>query len=94
MLRKLTALYGLVRSDALILWRAMRHPERPRWLRPAVALLALYLVSPIDLVPDTVPVIGVIDDLVLIPLAMAWLVSRLPAKLRMPGDPDRRDTAR
>lgn len=86
MLRKLSALYGLVRADARILWFALRHPERPPWLWPAVALLALYLVSPVDLIPETLPVIGLVDDLVLIPLAMSWLVSRLPARLRAQYD--------
>jgi uncharacterized membrane protein YkvA (DUF1232 family) len=44
-----------------------------------VALAALYLVSPIDLVPDFVPVLGVVDDLVLVPMVLRWLLARLPA---------------
>jgi uncharacterized membrane protein YkvA (DUF1232 family) len=82
MLKKLAALYALVRRDAGILWYALRHPARPAWLRPAVGLLAFYLVSPIDLIPDVLPVIGLIDDLVLIPLLMAWLVRMLPDALK------------
>lgn len=82
MLKKLTALYALVRGDAAELWFALRHPARPAWLRPAVALLALYVFSPMDLLPDLIPGIGFIDDLVLVPMAMAWLVRMLPPGVR------------
>jgi uncharacterized membrane protein YkvA (DUF1232 family) len=82
MFKKLAAVYALVRKDAGILWFALRHPARPAWLRPAVGLLAFYLVSPIDLIPDFIPVIGLVDDLVLIPLLVAWLVRMLPAELK------------
>ena len=82
MLKKLTALYALIRKDARILWYALRHPARPAWLLPSVALIGLYLLSPIDLIPDVLPVIGLVDDFVLIPLVIAWLVSRLPADLK------------
>ena len=78
MFKKFAALYALIRKDAAILWFALRHPARPAWLRPSVAMLALYLLSPIDLIPDVLPVIGMVDDLVLIPLVIAWLVRRLP----------------
>jgi uncharacterized membrane protein YkvA (DUF1232 family) len=50
-------------------------------VRPAVALLP-YLLSPLDLVPETLPVLGVVDDLVLVPLALSFIVQRLPAALR------------
>ena len=78
MFKKFAALYALVRQDAHILWHALRHPARPAWLRPAVALVALYLLSPIDLIPDVLPVIGIVDDLVLIPLLISWMVRCLP----------------
>ena len=82
MFRRLSVLWTLVKGDARLLWRALRHPGSPAWLKPAVALLALYLVSPIDLVPDAIPVLGVADDLVLIPLAVRFLLNRLPTWLR------------
>ncbi len=90
-MQKLIALIAIVRQDLRILWFALRHPQRPRWLRPAVAALALYLVSPIDLIPDTVPLFGVVDDLVLIPALIGWIIGRLPAELRAgPPDDERR----
>ncbi len=80
--KRLTALWTVVRGDARMLWRALRHPAAPRWLKPAVALLVVYLVSPVDLIPDTIPFVGVVDDLVLLPLAVRWLLDRLPSRLR------------
>ena len=80
MFKKFAALYALVRQDARILWHALRHPARPAWLRPAVGLVALYLLSPIDLIPDVLPVIGLVDDFVLIPLHRNQL-----AETRGPG---------
>jgi uncharacterized membrane protein YkvA (DUF1232 family) len=82
MWKRLTVLWVLVRGDARRLWYALRHPLAPGWLRPGAALLLLYLVSPVDLIPDAIPIIGVVDDLVLLPLAVRWLLSMLPGALR------------
>ena len=82
MWKRLTVLWVLVRGDARRLWFALRHPAAPGWLKAATALLLLYLLSPLDLVPDTLPIIGMVDDLILLPMAVHWLLSRLPAVLR------------
>jgi uncharacterized membrane protein YkvA (DUF1232 family) len=78
MWKRLTLLWTLVRGDARQLWFALRHPAAPGWLKLGTALIALYLVSPLDFIPDWFPVIGVVDDLVLVPLAIRWLLRRLP----------------
>jgi uncharacterized membrane protein YkvA (DUF1232 family) len=88
MWKRLTLLWVLIRGDARRLWFALRHPAAPGWLKPATALLLLYLISPLDLVPDALPVVGIVDDLVLLPLAVHWLLSMLPEPLRR--DMDRR----
>ena len=88
MWKRLTLWWVLVRGDARRLWFALRHPAAPGWLKPATALLLLYLVSPLDLLPDSLPVIGVLDDLLLLPMAVRWMLSRLPTGLR--ADLDRR----
>ncbi len=82
MWKRLSLLWTVLRGDARPLWFALRHPLTPRWLKPALALVGLYLLSPVDLLPDTLPVLGVVDDLVLVPLALSWIVQRLPAALR------------
>ena len=78
MWKRLTLLWTVVRGDARQLWFALRHPAAPGWLKLGALGIALYLISPIDLLPDALPFIGVVDDIVLVPLAMRWLLSRLP----------------
>ena len=82
MWKRLSLLWTVIRGDARLLWRALRHPQSPGWLKPAAALLVLYVLWPVDLIPEFVPVLGVVDDLVLIPLVIRFLLSRLPAALR------------
>ncbi len=79
--KRLTLLWAVLRGDARRLWFALRHPAAPRWLKLGAALIVLYVLSPIDLIPDFVPVIGVLDDLVLVPLAIRWLLRRLPPEI-------------
>ena len=65
--------------DVKLLWRALRHPDRPVWLLPAAALLAFFALDPLNL---ALPLMGAVDDLLLLPLALAALVRALPAHLR------------
>jgi uncharacterized membrane protein YkvA (DUF1232 family) len=44
-------------------------------------LIGLYVLSPIDLIPDALPFVGALDDLVLVPLAIRWLLKRLPPEI-------------
>ena len=82
MIKRLSVLWSALRGDARQIVRAWRHPAAPRWFKPAVLLVGAYVVSPIDLLPDFVPLLGVVDDIVLVPLAMRFLLDRLPAAVR------------
>lgn len=82
MWKRLAVIWTLVRVDARHLWRALKHPLSPAWLKWGVAGVVLYLLSPVDLIPDFIPVIGVMDDIVLVPLAIRWLLNRLPQRIR------------
>ena len=65
----------------LALWGLFKHPQTPRaakWV--AVAVIA-YAVSPIDLIPDFIPVLGLLDELVLVPLGVALVVRLTPRPL-------------
>jgi uncharacterized membrane protein YkvA (DUF1232 family) len=81
MWKRLSLLWTLVRGDARQLWFALRHPDAPAWLKLGAALIVLYVISPVDLIPDVLPVIGVVDDLVLVPLAIRGLLKLLPPEL-------------
>ena len=82
MWKRLAAIWTLVRSDARLLWLALCHPQAPLWLKLGTAGVLLYLVSPIDLIPDFIPFFGVLDDIVLVPLAIRFLLKHLPALIR------------
>lgn len=65
-----------LKRDVLALYRAARDPRVP-WPAKAVAgLVAAYALSPIDLIPDFVPVLGYLDDLLIVPAGI-WLAIRL-----------------
>jgi len=78
MFKRIALFWTILRTDAHYLWRALRHRSAPAWLKAGAALVLLYLISPIDLVPDVIPVFGVMDDLILVPLAIRFLLDRLP----------------
>ncbi len=65
-----------LKREAIVVWLAARDTRTP-WLCRGVALaVAAYAFSPIDLVPDFIPVLGLLDDLLLVP-AGVWLALRL-----------------
>lgn len=61
---------------------AVRHPDTPWRLRIMGVAVLLYLASPIDLIPIVVPVLGLLDDLVIVPLGLSLVVGRLPPSAR------------
>ena len=51
-------------------------------LKAATLFVAFYLVNPIDIIPDFIPLAGWIDDIVLVPMMVGWIVSRLPIAVK------------
>ena len=70
-----------MRVGLLALWKLLRHPHTPRHVRWLALAVLAYAVSPIDLVPDFIPVLGLLDDLILIPLGVALVVRLTPPAL-------------
>jgi uncharacterized membrane protein YkvA (DUF1232 family) len=81
MWKRLAVWWTLLRGDARALWFALRHPAAPGWLKLGTLGIVLYLLSPIDLIPDWIPVLGVMDDVILVPLAIRFLLKRLPPEI-------------
>lgn len=76
-LRKVISLWAKqVKRDAVMLWFARKHPDTPLLAKIVCLLAVLYALSPIDLVPDFIPVLGYLDDALVLP-AMIWLAVRL-----------------
>jgi uncharacterized membrane protein YkvA (DUF1232 family) len=63
-------------GEAVALWFCARHPRTPLIAKALAAAVAAYAFSPIDLIPDFIPVLGLLDDLVLVPLGV-WLVLKM-----------------
>ncbi len=67
-----------LKAETLALYLAARDPRTPWYARLLVAAVVAYALSPIDLIPDFVPVIGYLDDLLLIPLGLALAIRLIP----------------
>lgn len=69
----------LVWDNAAILYYAWRHPQTPRYLKGILTALVIYLLSPIDFLPDYLPLVGIADDAAVFTAAMLYLTNLLPA---------------
>ena len=67
-----------IKRDSVTLWFAYRHPETPWAVRLLCFLVVAYALSPIDLIPDFIPVLGYLDDLLLLPVLIWLAVYLLP----------------
>ncbi|MET0507018.1 MAG: DUF1232 domain-containing protein [Burkholderiaceae bacterium] len=74
-------LFRTVGREALILWYALRHPGTPAAIKLATVLMALYLFSPLDIVPDFAVLFGWADDLMLLLVGIPFLAKRLPPEV-------------
>ena len=64
-----------LRKQIIMLWFASRHPQMP-WLPKVIAVVAVaYAFSPIDLIPDFIPILGFVDDAIILPI-LIWLALR------------------
>jgi uncharacterized membrane protein YkvA (DUF1232 family) len=70
------------RREILVVGYAITNPTTPIHLRLAGAAVILYLVSPVDLIPIMVPVLGLLDDLIIVPWGLGQVVKRLPEEAR------------
>ena len=67
-----------VRRDALTVYFIARNPNTPAFVRLLALSVAAYAVSPIDLIPDFIPVLGYLDDLILLPLGILAVIKLTP----------------
>jgi uncharacterized membrane protein YkvA (DUF1232 family) len=68
-----------LKSQVLAVWFAARDPAAPTALRLLALAVAAYALSPIDLIPDFIPLLGYLDDLVIVPLGLWLVVRHMPA---------------
>lgn len=65
-------------GQTFALYLACRHPRTPWYAKAVAACVVAYALSPIDLIPDFIPVLGYLDDLILIPLGIALVIRLVP----------------
>ncbi|MCU5772453.1 YkvA family protein [Erwiniaceae bacterium BAC15a-03b] len=70
-----------IKRDVHAVWLAGRDPGTPWYAKLLALIVAAYAVSPIDLIPDFIPVIGYLDDLILVPLGIMLVVRLIPPEI-------------
>jgi uncharacterized membrane protein YkvA (DUF1232 family) len=70
-----------LKVEAYALYLAYKDPRVPWYARAFAALVVGYAFSPIDLIPDPIPVLGYLDDLVIIPLGIALAIRMIPPQV-------------
>lgn len=70
-----------IKRDVVALWIAARDPRVPWYAKATAGAVAAYALSPVDLIPDFIPIIGYLDDLIIVPLGIMAAVRMIPAAL-------------
>ncbi|MBA3519935.1 MAG: DUF1232 domain-containing protein [Rhizobiales bacterium] len=70
-----------IKLDVVALWLAARDPRTPWHAKATAAAVAAYALSPIDLIPDFIPVLGYLDDVIIVPLGIMLAVRLIPGPL-------------
>ena len=81
MLESAKAWAKTLKRDVIALWIAARDPRTPWYSKLAAGAVAAYALSPIDLIPDFIPVLGYLDDLLIVPLGVLLVVKLIPPDL-------------
>jgi uncharacterized membrane protein YkvA (DUF1232 family) len=81
MLEKLRERVNHLKRETYALYLAYRHPQTPRLAKIWTLVVVAYALSPIDLIPDFIPVLGYLDDLILIPIGIAIAVKLIPVEV-------------
>ncbi len=70
-----------LKTEVYALYLASKHPGTPWYAKVLAVLIIGYALSPIDLIPDFIPVLGYLDDLILVPLGIALLIKIIPGDI-------------
>ncbi|MBB3388869.1 uncharacterized membrane protein YkvA (DUF1232 family) [Rhizobium sp. BK275] len=70
-----------IKRDVVALWLAGRDEQTPLAAKLVAGMVAAYALSPIDLIPDFIPILGYFDDLIIVPLGVLWAVRLIPPPL-------------
>lgn len=80
-IRKLKKQAILLKNQVTALYYASQHPDLPLLARILIASTIAYALSPIDLIPDFIPVLGYLDDLIILPLLISLSIRSIPEQI-------------
>lgn len=78
MLESLKRYAKILKKEAYALYFAAKDPRTPWYAKVVVAVVVGYAFSPIDLIPDFIPILGYLDDLILVPMGIALAIKLIP----------------
>jgi uncharacterized membrane protein YkvA (DUF1232 family) len=81
MLEKAKRWAKALKRDVVALWIAARDPRVPLGAKVVAGAVAAYALSPVDLIPDFIPILGYLDDLLIVPLGIFWAIRLVPSPL-------------
>lgn len=70
-----------LKTDIPAVFLALKHKKTPVFAKILAAITIAYALSPIDLIPDFIPIIGYLDDLILLPILAAWTIKLIPEEI-------------
>ena len=70
-----------LRSEVYALYLASKHPRTPWYAKAFAVLINGYALSPIDLIPDFIPVVGYVDDFIIVPAGISFLIKMIPKEI-------------
>jgi uncharacterized membrane protein YkvA (DUF1232 family) len=82
MLKKLKEKGRELKSNVFLLYRSSRDPRMPLRVKILALLIVAYIVSPIDIIPDFIPVLGLLDEVILVPIMLSFTMSLIPDEIR------------
>ena len=81
LLRRLKSWAKGIKRDVIALWLAARDRRTPWYAKLLAGMIAAYALSPVDLIPDFIPILGYLDDLIVVPVGIMATVALIPRAL-------------
>ena len=78
MLKKINAWAKRIKQQVMLLWFAYKHPECPFYVKALIGVIVIYALSPIDLIPDFIPILGHLDEAILLPILITLALQLIP----------------
>jgi uncharacterized membrane protein YkvA (DUF1232 family) len=72
---------GELKTETYAIYLAIKNPKMPWYAKGLAVCVLAYALSPIDLIPDFIPILGVLDDLILVPLGISIVIKMIPLEV-------------